>query len=95
MHYCYNVTDFQPVYVSTSTKVLSADPSVSVPLLTINGWMLMQRKVMGGLVSFRQNWVEYRDGFGSPAGDDNYWLGLDKIYRFQQFGNIRLRIEVK
>jgi len=46
-------------------------------------------------VSFAQNWVEYRDGFGSPAGDDNYWLGLDTIYRLQQFGNVRLRIEVK
>jgi len=83
------------VYVSTSTKVLSADSSVSVALLTINGWILMQRKVMNGLVSFAQNWVEYRDGFGSAAGDDNYWLGLDKIYRLQQFSNIRLRIEVK
>ena len=83
------------MYVSTSTKVLSADSSVSVALLTINGWILMQRKVMNGLVSFARNWVEYRDGFGSAAGDDNYWLGLDKIYRLQQFSNIRLRIEVK
>jgi len=92
---CYNVPDFQPVYVSTSTKVLSADPSVPVSLLTINGWILMQRKITGShSVSFRQNWVEYRDGFGSPSGNDNYWLGLDKIYRFQQFGNIRLRVEV-
>jgi len=55
----------------------------------------MQRKVTGGSVSFTQDWIEYRDGFGSPSGNDNYWLGLEKIYRLQQFGNVRLRVEVK
>jgi len=80
--------------VSTSTTVLSANPAVAVPLLTINGWILMQRKVIGGAVSFNQPWIEYRDGFGSSTSD-NYWLGLDKVYRLQQFGNVRLRIEVE
>jgi len=80
--------------VSTSTTALSANPAVAVPLLTINGWILMQRKVTGGSVTFRQNWAEYRDGFGSAAGNDNYWLGLEKVYRLTQFGNVRLRIEV-
>jgi len=65
-----------------------------VPLLTINGWILMQRKVIGGSLSFNQPWIEYRDGFGLNTGDDNYWLGLEKIYRLQQTGNVRLRIEV-
>jgi len=54
----------------------------------------MQRKVTGGSVTFNQNWVEYRDGFGSAAGNDNYWLGLDKVYRLMQMGNVRLRVEV-
>jgi len=93
MH-CYIVVGFQPVYVSTSTKELSANPAVAVPLLTINGWILMQRKVTGGAVTFRQPWMEYRDGFGITTGNDNYWLGLEKMYRLQQFGNVRLRIEV-
>ena len=79
----------------TSTTVLSTNPAVAVPLLTINGWILMHRKVTGGFVSFTQDWIEYRDGFGSPSGNDNYWLGLEKIYRLQQFGNVRLRVEVK
>jgi len=82
------------VYVSTSTTVLSDNPAVVVPLLTINGWILLQRKVTGGAVSFTQEWTEYRDGFGMTTGNDNYWLGLGKIYRLQQFGNVRLRIEV-
>ena len=55
----------------------------------------MQRKVPGGSVSFKQmNWAEYRDGFGSAAGNDNYWLGLDKVYRLVQMGSVRLRVEV-
>jgi len=62
--------------------------------MTTNGWILMQRKVTGGSVSFNQNWAEYRDGFGSAAGNDNYWLGLDKVYRLMQMGGVRLRVEV-
>ena len=89
-----NVTDYQPVYMSTNTTVLSDDPSVALPLLTINRWIMMQNKVEGGSVWFNQSWVDYREGFGSPDGIDNYWIGLDKIYRLQQRGNLRLRIEV-
>ena len=81
-------------YEETSTTALSANPAVVVPLLTINGWILMQRKVTGGSVSFNHNWAEYRDGFGSAAGNDNYWLGLDKVYRLMQLGSVRLRVEV-
>ena len=76
--------DYTAKYEETSTTALSANPAVAVPLLTINGWILMQRKVSGGAVSFNQNWAEYRDGFGSPTGNDNYWLGLDKVYRLVQ-----------
>jgi len=69
-----------------------------VPLLTINGWILMQRKIdhrsVSHLVTFNQNWAEYRDGFGSAADNDNYWLGLDIIYRLMQLGSARLRVEV-
>jgi len=54
----------------------------------------MERKVPAGSVSFTQNWVEYRDGFGSETGNDNYWLGLDKVYRLVQMGSVRLRVEV-
>jgi len=89
-----NCADFAATYEKTSTTALSTKPAVAVPLLTINGWILMQRKVTGGSVSFVQNWAEYRDGFGSPRGNDNYWLGLDKVYRLVQMGSVRLRVEV-
>ena len=62
--------------------------------MTLDGWILMQRKVNGSSVSFNQNWVTYRDGFGSATGNDNYWLGLDKVYRLMQLGSVRLRVEV-
>ena len=54
----------------------------------------MQRKVIASLMSFNKNWAEYRDGFGSAAGNENYWLGLDKVYRLVQMGSAALRVEV-
>jgi len=89
-----NLLDFVAKYEDTSTAALSANPAVAVPLMTINGWIVMQRKVTGGSVSFVQNWAEYRDGFGSATGNDNYWMGLDKVYRLMQLGSVSLRVEV-
>ena len=86
--------DFVATHEETSTTALTANPAIAVPLLTINGWILMQRKVTGGSVSFNQNWATYRDGFGSATGNDNYWLGLDKVYRLMQLGSVTLRVEV-
>jgi len=87
--------DFRAEYEETSTTALSANPAVVVPLLTISGWIVVQRKVTGGSVSFIQTWAAYRDGFGSATVNDNYWLGLDKVYRLMQLGSARLRIEAK
>jgi len=92
-NYWSNDTDFDATE-ATSTPVLSNNPAVAVPIATINGWILMQRKVIGGSVSFVQNWAEYRDGFGSATGDDNYWLGLAYVYNLVQLGSVTLRVEV-
>jgi len=90
-----SVLDYEAKYEESSTTALSANPAVAVPLLTINGWILMQRMDDGSTVSFKRKWAAYRDGFGSAAGNDNYWLGLDKIYRLMQLGSVRLRVEVR
>ena len=82
------------MYEEIRSTVLSDDPAVAVPLLTMNGWIIMQRKVTGGSVSYYQNWAEYRDGFGAASGNDNYWLGLEKVYRLMQLGTTSLRVEV-
>jgi len=86
--------DFLAEYESISTTYLSDNPAVDVLLMTINGWILMMRKQDVAAVSFYVNWSEYRDGFGSATEIDNYWLGLEKVYRLLQFGNLKLRIEV-
>ena len=90
------VAEFLETYKETSTAALSANPADVVPLLTINGWIVMLRKVFGGgSVSFTQNWAAYRDGFGSASGNDNYWLGLEKVHSFIQLGSTTtLRVEV-
>jgi len=87
--------DFLATYEATSTTALSDNQAVAVPLMTISGWILMQRKVTGGSVPFGENWAKYRGGFGSATEEDNYWLGLEKVYRLAQLGKLRLRIEVK
>jgi len=68
----------------------------SIAALFGEGWSVMQRKVKLALssVSFNQDWAAYRDGFGSATGNDNYWLGLNKVYRLVQRGIASLRVEV-
>ena len=44
-------------------------------------------------MSFNQNWAAYRDGFGSAMNNDNYWLGLEKVYSLMQLGSVALRVE--
>jgi len=82
VHHVY--LDHVAEYEETSTTALSVDPAVALPLLTINGWILMQKKISGSSVSFNNNWEQYRDGFGSAAGNDNYWLGLLQHQHQQQ-----------
>jgi len=91
---CLLLLDFIATYEETSTTDLTANSAVVVPLLTINSWILMQRKVTGGSVTFTRNWAAYRKGFGSATTNDNYWLGLDKVYRLMQLSRARLRVEV-
>ena len=89
------IADFDAAYEQTAIIAVSDNPAVAVPILTINGWILMQRKATGSTTSFNQNWAAYRDGFGVATSDDSYWLGLDKVHRLMQLGNVRLRVEVR
>jgi len=90
-----NGAEYESQNVATSSTALSADPTVAVPLLTVNSWIVMQRNTQGNFVSLTQTWAAYRDGIGVPTGMDNYWLGLDKVYRLTQIGSLRLRVEVE
>lgn len=41
-------------------------------------WIVMQRRVSRS-VDFNRNWISFTNGFGDV--DDNYFIGLEKIYR--------------
>ncbi|XP_055500410.1 fibrinogen gamma chain [Leucoraja erinacea] len=45
------------------------------------GWTVLQRR-LDGSVSFAQNWIPYKEGFGYLSPDDSteFWLGNEKIH---------------
>ena len=83
--------DFVAKYEATSTTALSA---ATAWLLTINGWILMQRKVTPSAEYFSKNWNTYLLGIGHATGNLNYWLGLENVYSLMQLCSVKLRIEV-
>jgi len=80
---------FVAQYEETTAAVLG-----SVPLMTINNWILMHKKLIGVNPNFARPWLSFRDGFGGLGDDKNYWLGLESVYRLTQLGSVRLRVEV-
>ncbi|XP_059179594.1 fibroleukin-like [Physella acuta] len=56
------------------------------------GWIVIQRRVAGD-VNFTRNWNDYKNGFGSLAGD--YWLGNDWISKLTKTGYSELRFDMK
>ncbi|KAM3824466.1 angiopoietin-related protein 7 [Vipera latastei] len=55
------------------------------------GWTVIQRRKTG-LISFGQNWKQYKEGFGSPRGD--FWLGNEHIHRLSRRPTV-LRVELE
>lgn len=55
------------------------------------GWTIIQRR-RSGLVSFYQDWKQYKQGFGSVRGD--FWLGNENIHRLTRQPT-RLRVEME
>ena len=81
-------------YKETYTTAVSTRPAVAMLLLTISSWILIQWKVTGGAVLFQTISVAYCDRFGSVTGNENCWLGLNKVYLMIQLCSITLKVEV-
>jgi len=89
-----DLSDYLASYKETYITYLSTSRAVTVPLLTINGWILMRKKVTGGSVLFQKIWVAYCDSIGSVTGNDNYWLALDKVCHPMELLTSHSRVEV-
>ncbi|KAJ3615329.1 hypothetical protein NHX12_018897 [Muraenolepis orangiensis] len=61
------------------------------------GFTVLQRR-RNGLLSFKQNWIQYKEGFGYLSPDDSteFWLGLEKMHQLTAGASIPyvLRIEL-
>uniref|UniRef100_A0A182U2W4 Fibrinogen C-terminal domain-containing protein n=1 Tax=Anopheles melas TaxID=34690 RepID=A0A182U2W4_9DIPT len=56
------------------------------------GWIVLSRRFDGSL-NFTRDWIDYRDGFGSPEGE--YWLGLEKMHRITSSDYFQLLVHLK
>ena len=74
----------------------NAESELGVPYLCDSvsdggGWIVIQRRSMGA-VDFFRNWQDYKEGFGSLAGD--FWLGNRYIHSLTNSGKYELRVDV-
>ena len=98
-YYCnqtYSVAfrvDYQAQY-SSSNMSMPGNNSVVIPVLSLNTWITIQNKVTNGQTTFVQNWLTYRNGFGTASLVDNYWIGNEFIYQLTSRVTYCLRIEV-
>ena len=62
----------------------------------INSWIVILSKVPLGEspVSFAQDWITYRNGFGDLVASSNYWLGNEVMYSLTSTGQYQLSVEV-
>ena len=56
------------------------------------GWMVIQRRLPGGNVSFTRNWADYENGFGDLGGE--FWYGLKNIHHLTTRDHVELRIDM-
>ncbi|XP_071835582.1 uncharacterized protein [Apostichopus japonicus] len=94
---CEVLTNCQDVYKGLSTKegIYSIHPPSwahePFQVYCKGGWMLFQRRVDAS-VSFYNDWITYRDGFGDL--NSSFWLGNEKIHVISAERDHQLRIDI-
>ena len=78
----------------TYNITMPGNPSVRIPVQSVNSWIVIHNNVVGGVTSFNQNWLGYRNGFGSGSLSDNFWLGNELVYQLTSTATYTLRVEV-
>ncbi|XP_076968223.1 angiopoietin-4 [Tamandua tetradactyla] len=56
------------------------------------GWTVIQHRENGS-VNFQQNWKDYKQGFGDPAGE--HWLGNEVVHQLTSRAAYSLRVELR
>ena len=56
------------------------------------GWIIVQRRVSGG-VDFNRTWAEYKRGFGGL--DTDFWIGNDILYNMTSSAIYELRFDLR
>ncbi|XP_071835586.1 uncharacterized protein [Apostichopus japonicus] len=94
---CQVITNCQDVHNGLSTKegiYLIHPPSWAHEPFQVyckGGWMLFQRRVDAS-VSFFNDWITYRDGFGDL--NSSFWLGNEKLHVISAERDHQLRIDI-
>src|SRR5688572_20357910 len=85
-----SLLDFKADYTSHNLTL----PNITQPFpsIFIHGWLIIQKNGVGSI--FNRSWVDYRNGFGDPAGK-YFWFGNKKLYQLLSSGNWKLRVEVQ
>ena len=60
-------------------------------MTSVNGWIVIQQRITAN-TSFALPWANYTAGFGTY--NDNFWLGLEKVYQLTANKRYKLRFEL-
>jgi len=81
-------------FIATNVTINITIPTLSdpVPVMSVFDWIIIHQH-FGKDFNWNLTWDEYKVGFGSI--DDNFWLGLEKMYLLTSSQTYRLRVELQ
>lgn len=84
---CISFTDSEVHNIALDTIQVQCNSDIAGP-----GWTVIKQKIPGNF-SFNENWSSYQSGFG--YFDDNFFLGLEKMYRLTNMQPHELYIHMR